>query len=95
MDQSLRGHDAIARDLHSTLAAEGEECHEVDCTEHGGHDVKYSRGPVSRARVSLFLPLPFNDLNWINLGGQYCWQDSSLPGVDPGVCSAFVTEYLG
>ncbi|KIM74883.1 hypothetical protein PILCRDRAFT_14056 [Piloderma croceum F 1598] len=51
MDQSHRGHDAIVRDLHSKLAAEGEECHEVDCTEHGGHDVKYARGPISRARV--------------------------------------------
>jgi hypothetical protein len=51
MDQSYRGHDAIVSDLHSKLAAEGEECHEVDCTEHGGHDVKYSLGPVSRARV--------------------------------------------
>lgn len=61
MDQSHRGHDAIVGDLHSKLAAEGEECHEVDCTEHGGPDVEYTRGPVSRARVSLFLPLPFND----------------------------------
>ena len=55
MDQSHRGHDAIVGDLHSKLAAEGEECHEVDCIEHGGHDVKYARGPISRARVSLFL----------------------------------------
>ena len=61
MDQSHRGHDAIVGDLHLKLAAEGEECHEVDCTEHGGHDVKYARGPVSRARVSFILPLPFND----------------------------------
>jgi hypothetical protein len=51
MDQSHRGHDAIVGDLHSKLAAEGEECHEVDCTEHGGPDVEYTRGPVSRARV--------------------------------------------
>ncbi|KAF8211253.1 hypothetical protein K438DRAFT_1806976 [Mycena galopus ATCC 62051] len=51
MDQSHRGHDAIVRDLHSKLSAEGEECHDVYCTEHGGHDVKYDFGPVSRARV--------------------------------------------
>jgi hypothetical protein len=77
MDQSHRGHDAIVEDLHSKLAAEGEECHEVDCTEHGGHDVKYARGPVSRDRVSLFLP-PYRltTLNLINLGGQHCWHDS-------------------
>ncbi|KAJ6592159.1 hypothetical protein DFH09DRAFT_1025102 [Mycena vulgaris] len=51
MDESHRGHDAIVDDLHSKLSAEGEECHEVYCTEHGGHDVKYDLGPVSRARV--------------------------------------------
>jgi hypothetical protein len=51
MDRSHLGHDAIARDMHSKLAAEGEVCHEVDCAEHGGSDVRYSRGPISRARV--------------------------------------------
>lgn len=56
MDQSHRGHDAIARDLHSHLSSEGEECHEVHCTEHGTPDVKYSRGPVSRARVGFSPP---------------------------------------
>jgi hypothetical protein len=52
MDSSHRGHDAIVSDMHSKLTAEGEVCHEVYCTEHGGHDVKYELGPVSRARVS-------------------------------------------
>ncbi|KAJ7832196.1 hypothetical protein B0H13DRAFT_2212902 [Mycena leptocephala] len=51
MDSSHRGHDAIVSDMHSKLTAEGEVCHEVYCTEHGGHDVKYELGPVSRARV--------------------------------------------
>ncbi|KAJ7252342.1 hypothetical protein B0H12DRAFT_1117881 [Mycena haematopus] len=50
-DESYRGHDALVDALHSTLSAQGEECHEVSCTEHGGHDIQYHRGPVSRARV--------------------------------------------
>ncbi|KIM38811.1 hypothetical protein M413DRAFT_447521 [Hebeloma cylindrosporum] len=51
LDQASRGQDAIARDLHSKLAAEGEQCHEISCNEHDGHDIQYSLGPVSLARV--------------------------------------------
>ncbi|KAJ6476998.1 hypothetical protein C8R45DRAFT_1008530 [Mycena sanguinolenta] len=51
VDRSDRGHDKIVDDMHSRLSAERAECHEVTCTEHGGHDVKYHRGPVTRARV--------------------------------------------
>ncbi|KAJ7231099.1 hypothetical protein C8J57DRAFT_1251366 [Mycena rebaudengoi] len=46
MDQSRRGHDSIVADMHSKLSAEGEQCHDVYCTEHGGSDVRYSLGPV-------------------------------------------------
>jgi hypothetical protein len=50
-DKSDHGHDAIASAMHSKLSSEGEECHELSCTSHGGHDIKYHAGPVSRARV--------------------------------------------
>ncbi|KAJ7880520.1 hypothetical protein B0H14DRAFT_3858029 [Mycena olivaceomarginata] len=51
MDASDHGHDALVDALHSKLTADGEECHEVVCTEHGGHDIQYHLAPVSRARV--------------------------------------------
>ncbi|KAJ7067431.1 hypothetical protein C8F01DRAFT_1121293 [Mycena amicta] len=46
-----RGHEDLVSDMHAKLSSEGEHCHEVVCTEHGGHDVKYHSAPVSRARV--------------------------------------------
>ncbi|KIM43866.1 hypothetical protein M413DRAFT_443743 [Hebeloma cylindrosporum] len=51
LDKASSGQDAITTDLHSKLVAEGEQCHEINCNEHGDHDVQYSLGPVSRARV--------------------------------------------
>ncbi|KAJ7808121.1 hypothetical protein B0H14DRAFT_3152211 [Mycena olivaceomarginata] len=51
MDASDHGHDALVDALHSKLTADGEECPEVVCTEHGGHDIQYHLAPVSRTRV--------------------------------------------
>jgi len=48
---SDRGHASLVADMHAKLSAEGEQCHEVACTEHGGHDVKYHTAPITRARV--------------------------------------------
>ncbi|KAF7329949.1 VWFA domain-containing protein [Mycena kentingensis (nom. inval.)] len=50
-DKADHGHGAIATAIHSKLSSEGEECHELSCSSHGGHDIKYHSGPVSRARV--------------------------------------------
>jgi hypothetical protein len=95
MDQSRRGHDSIVADMHSKLSAEGEQCHDVYCTEHGGSDVRYSLGPV-RVIVLVSSPLPFDDFKLVKiLGGRHCWQDSSFPEVGPGSCSTFETECLG
>lgn len=60
-DESHRGHAALASAMHSKLSSDGEKCHEVTCTEHGGHDVKYHLGPVSRARVDTIVSKSLRD----------------------------------
>ncbi|KAJ7199189.1 hypothetical protein GGX14DRAFT_468239 [Mycena pura] len=47
--ESYRGRSALVDTLHSKLSAEGEQCHELHCTDD--HNVSYSHGPISRARV--------------------------------------------